>query len=94
MAARDLPVSPTRSARALYNRFKHAGRLTTEPQPGDLVFWWRNSPNSWTGHVGFIRTVTDTEIVTIEGNVNNRVVERRYPRHNISRLLGFGSMSR
>lgn len=89
-----LPVEPSRSAKQLYTRFKAAGLLTTTPQPGDLVFWWRESPTSWKGHVGIVESVTADTITTVEGNVSNRVQRRTYPRQGMPKLLGFGKVAR
>lgn len=87
-----LPIKPSRSAKQLYTRFKAAGLLTKNPQPGDLVFFWRESPTSWKGHVGVVESVTSDTLTTVEGNVSNRVQRRTYPRHAIPRLLGFGKV--
>ena len=85
-----LPVAPSRSAKQLYNRFKAAGRLTDVPRPGDVVFFWRESPASWKGHVGVVESVTAVTMTTIEGNVGDKVVRRRYARNAVPQLLGYG----
>lgn len=92
MAGAQLPVAPSRSAKQLFNRFKAAGRITADPVPGDLIFFWRESPTSWKGHVGIVESVTTTTITTIEGNVSDRVTRRTYPRQAVPRLLGFGTV--
>lgn len=87
-----LPVEPTPSARQLWNRFRAAGLATTTPQPGDLIFFWRESPSSWKGHVGIVESASVDVITTIEGNVDGKVVRCTYRRRAIPRLLGFGRM--
>ena len=89
----DLPVAPSRSAKALYNAFAKAGRLTNEPQPGDLIFFWRESPSSWKGHVGIVAAVDADTIATIEGNVTGRVTQRFYRRRAVPQLLGYGRVN-
>lgn len=91
--ASDLPVPPSRSAKALWNAFKAAGLTTEDPQPGDLIFFWRERPGSWKGHVGIVARVSDEQVVTIEGNVGSdegAVQLREYARGAIPRLLGYG----
>jgi hypothetical protein len=65
------------SARAMWNATHEVERVES-PQPGDLIFFWRESPSSWMGHVGIVEEVVqkfpgvDTRsfsiIRTIEGN--------------------------
>lgn len=85
-----LPVQASRSARTLWKNFQKSGLATKDPGPGDLVFFWRETPNSWKGHTGLVKEVTDTHIVTVEGNVKGKVVVRTYKRDKIPRLLGYG----
>lgn len=50
--------------------FRKAGKITTDPQPGDIVFF------DWNGdavydHTGiFVRKISDTQFETIEGNTS------------------------
>lgn len=52
------------------SHFRKAGKITTDPQPGDIVFF------DWTGdgtfdHTGiFVRKINDTHFETIEGNTS------------------------
>lgn len=52
---------------------------------GDIVVFWRGSPDSWQGHVGFFVRKEGNQIVVLGGNQANQVNERAYP---TSRLLG------
>lgn len=88
-----LPVPPSRSARALWNAIKAASLTTNDPQPGDLIFFWRESPSSWKGHVGLVERVSASHVWTIEGNVGGKVVQRMYNRNAIPKLLGFGAVA-
>lgn len=66
------------------------GTPTDEPQMGDIVIYWRESKNSWKGHVGiFINKIND-EIWTLGGNQGNRVSIVAYPD---SRLLGYRTLN-
>jgi uncharacterized protein (TIGR02594 family) len=53
-------------------------------QPGDVVVFWRGSPDGWQGHVGFFVRNAGTHIEVLGGNQSNAVNIARYP---ISRLL-------
>ncbi len=56
------------------------GQKVQEPQPGDLVIFWREDPSSWKGHVSiFIGKDTETnEIICLGGNQDDQVCFRRY----------------
>lgn len=55
-----------------------------EAQPGDIVVFWRGSPDAATGHVAFFDHVEGTEIYVLGGNQGNAVNVSPYP---MSRLL-------
>lgn len=50
--------------------------------PGDIVFFKRS-------HVGIITNVDETIVSTIEGNANNKVMQRTYRRNDID-IMGYG----
>ena len=80
------------SAKAIYNEAKIKGRITDNPQAGDLVVFNRGNPKSWQAHIGIIEKVSSTHIYTIEGNVGRypATVERfTYNKDNIKNLLGY-----
>ncbi len=58
------------------------------PEPGDIVVFWRESPTSWKGHVGFFMGFdrSATRIYTLGGNQGNQVSITAY---SASQLLGF-----
>lgn len=62
------------------------GKEVKEPQQGDIVVFWRESENSWKGHVAFYVNETENFINVIGGNQNNRVNISSYPKE---RLLGY-----
>lgn len=62
------------------------GEEVKDPQQGDIVVFWRESKNSWKGHVGFYVNETKYNINVIGGNQNNSVNIKAYPKE---RLLGY-----
>ena len=62
------------------------GKSIKVPVMGDVVVFWRESPQSWKGHVGvFIKEDGDC-IHVLGGNQDNEVKIKRYPK---SRVLGY-----
>jgi len=57
----------------------------TAPTYGAVTVFWRESPESWKGHVGFLVGLTVKDFAILGGNQSNEVRVSRYPR---SRLLG------
>lgn len=79
--------------------FSYSGELTARswlevgtsvenPSLGDIVVFWRTSPSSWKGHVGFFIGYSEDckWIYCLGGNQNNQVNIKAYASH---RLLGF-----
>jgi uncharacterized protein (TIGR02594 family) len=56
------------------------------PILGDVVILWRESPNSWKGHVGFYINETGNNYWILGGNQMNSVRISQYPKN---RILGF-----
>ena len=52
-------------------------------QPGDVVVFWRESPNSWKGHVALYSEHFDSTISVLGGNQDNAVSFKSYPRNQI-----------
>ena len=63
-----------------------AGEEIENPEKGDIVVLWRESPSSWKGHVGFFVKQTRNYVYVLGGNQGNAVSIRAY---DIKRLLGF-----
>jgi hypothetical protein len=80
--ALDLPLE--KSARALYNKYPKV----KEPKRGDLICFWRESRNSWKGHVGIVLEYSKDRIVTLEGNCGGKVKKCIY-KENPSNLMGY-----
>lgn len=66
------------------------GKPTQKPKVGDLVIFWRESVNSWKGHVGFYITGDDSVTYVLSGNQNNRVCVKPYP---TSQILGYRELT-
>lgn len=64
------------------------GVPTNHPEPGDIVVFWRESVNSWKGHVGVFMgfSMNGSRIYCLGGNQGNQVSVTAYP---TSQLLGF-----
>lgn len=61
----------------------------TQPQPGDLVVWWRVRADGWQGHIGFVHHYADGKLYTIEGNKSAYVQGFSYTYATMEKLLGF-----
>ena len=71
--------------------FQKAGRLVSDPEPGDVIFFWpvdRSDPDAL-AHTGIVEAVDNTYVYTIEGNSNNRVERNKYRLNNV-RIAGYG----
>jgi len=63
------------------------GKKVSDPEPGDVVIFWRESINSWKGHVGiFLGYTKDDRIFCLGGNQHNEFNYMIYPGY---RILGF-----
>ena len=58
------------------------------PEPGDIVIFWRESPDSWKGHVGifFGFSANGKRVYCLGGNQGNQVSVSAYSKDNV---LGF-----
>lgn len=79
------------------NWFQSNGKFSTTPSKGDLIFF------KWTGdsicnHVGIVVDVTDTTVVTVEGNtdynlgVNYGRLGKHTLQRNWSQIYGYGKL--
>ena len=80
----ELRIPSTRSAAA--RSWLEWGNELSEPKRGAVVVFWRQSPDSWKGHVGFYIDETADSILVLGGNQGNKVSIKRYSK---SRLLGY-----
>ncbi len=90
-----MPFAYCPGARNLLAEFKAKGWAygpTTgyQPQPGDIVVWWRERLSGWRGHVGIVHQLMDGMLYTIEGNRSPNVQGFSYVFTQIDKLLGFG----
>lgn len=72
----NLPYSGKLTARS----WLKVGKQVQEPELGDVVVFWRESPRSWKGHVGFFIRKTKNWIYVLGGNQNNQVKVSAYPK--------------
>lgn len=68
------------SGKANARSWLNVGTKVTEPEPGDVVVFWRESPQSWKGHVGiFLGFSGDKKrVYCLGGNQGNRVSVSAY----------------
>ncbi|MGH8015753.1 MAG: CHAP domain-containing protein [Candidatus Zixiibacteriota bacterium] len=90
-----MPFEYSVSARQLFNQFKlkkwtQAKSEIFTAEPGDIVVWWRGSPENWQGHIGLVHHCEHKWLHTIEGNRTARVAGFSYRITGLRRLLGFG----
>ena len=71
-----LQISGKANARSWLN----VGSKVSSPEPGDVVVFWRESPESWKGHVGFFLGVSPDlkRVYCLGGNQGNRVSVSAY----------------
>ncbi|MDW8129833.1 MAG: peptidoglycan-binding protein [Bryobacterales bacterium] len=89
------PFTYTVSARALLADLKRRGWAHLpgsgfQPQPGDIVVWWREKLAGWKGHAGLVHQFRDGILYTIEGNRSRKVQGFSYVFSRMEKLLGFG----
>lgn len=90
LAAHKIPTSRSMAARS-FERIPALFDKIGVPALGCIVTFWRNSPNSGLGHVGFYRGETATHIYTLGGNQGDAVsiapFRRASPRFGFSNYL-------
>ena len=59
---------------------------TNIPEKGDIVLLWRESPESWKGHIAFFQTTFEEFVYLRGGNQNDSVSDARFLK---SRVLGY-----
>ena len=66
----------------------HVGAKTTDPHPGDVVVFWRESVQSWKGHVAIFLGFSDNgkKVFCLGGNQGNSVSVAAY---DAAKVLGF-----
>lgn len=77
-----VPGSKSLAARS----FLTWGKEVKKPYPGCVVVFWRGSPSSWQGHVGFWVGEDATHIRVLGGNQGDSVKIASYPKNQ---LLGY-----
>jgi hypothetical protein len=90
-----MPFVYNPSARNLLQQFKkkelaHEPKSGYQPQPGDIVIWWREKLSGWLGHAGLVHQLKDGMLYTIEGNKTASVQGFSYVFSRMEKLLGFG----
>lgn len=69
-----------KSGKANARSWLNVGTKVTVPEPGDVVVFWRESPQSWKGHVGIFLgySIDKKRVYCVGGNQGNRVSVSAY----------------
>lgn len=69
-----------------------AGQTVDNPQPGDIVVFWRESRDSWKGHVGFFFGFSrdGKRVFCLGGNQGNQVSISSF---DVDQVLGYRRLS-
>ncbi len=69
------------------------GQKIRNPEPGDLVVFWREDPDSWKGHVAIFLSIDpeNKEIICLGGNQDGKVCIRQYSEEYV---LGFRRLTK
>lgn len=75
----ELPKSGKLNARSWLD----VGEHVCKPSIGDIAVFWRESPESWKGHVAFFIRETETHVYVLGGNQNNSVSIKPYSKDRL-----------
>jgi uncharacterized protein (TIGR02594 family) len=72
-------------AKANAKSWLKVGKEINEPQPGDIVVFWRETPLSWKGHVAIYigKDALTGNIICLGGNQNDKVCLSLFSRSNV-----------
>jgi hypothetical protein len=92
-----MPYPYSLGARDVLRKFQdrswaHKPGSQYQPQPGDIVVWWRDQLASGKGHIGLVHQLRDGFLYTIEGNKSSKVQGFSYVFSRMDKLLGFGQV--
>lgn len=96
----QMPFKYNLSAKSMFNEFKKMGQIKLiTPEPGNIIFFWREDPKGWMGHVGIVKEILVDQLKCIEGNkgifpskvkiYTYNIKDYNY-QNSISQFLGFG----
>jgi len=72
-----------RSNKLTARSWLNVGNHVDEPIIGDVVIFWRESKDSWKGHVAFFIRATDNFIYVLGGNQSNEVKIAAYHKEQL-----------
>ena len=84
LKSKKYPTREAARARSWLNYGAVVGDIE-DAKPGDVIVFWRDSIDSWKGHVGIYLDHTPNSILTLGGNQSNQVNETWLDR---SKVLG------
>lgn len=74
-----LKANKDRSKKLNARSWLKVGCQTYSPEIGDIAVFWRDSPESWKGHVGLFIRSHEGWVYVLGGNQNNQVGIKAYP---------------
>ena len=81
--------NPIASVNTLYETLKSEGKIVNTPKPNDLIFYYRTGSSGSKGHVGIVTQVKDGKVISIEGNLNDRIAQVKH-RLDDPKIAGYG----
>jgi uncharacterized protein (TIGR02594 family) len=76
-----LKAGVERSGKLNARSWVNVGENIEKPMLGDVVIFWRESRDSWKGHVAFYINDDEDWIYCLGGNQNNKVCVKPYPKY-------------
>lgn len=75
-------ANPMAATTYAWTVFSQLGMVRRQPRPGDLVFYRKNEggvlSQTKMGHVGIVTSVDGSTVVSVEGNLSDRVMQVRH----------------
>jgi uncharacterized protein (TIGR02594 family) len=86
-------IGVERSGKLTARSWLKVGTSIISPIPGDIVVFWRESRNSWKGHVGiYIGHDRKGDILCLGGNQNNEVNISTYSKNKVLEFRRVGGV--
>jgi len=64
----EMPFERNKRAKVFWENVVSVGEIPKNPMPGDIILWDRKEEGSPDGHIGFVESIKNGKVYTIEGN--------------------------
>lgn len=81
--------NPIASVNTMFDTLASMGKIYKSPQIGDLIFYYRSGSAGNKGHVGIVTELKGDSVVSIEGNLSDRVARVTHKLSN-PKIAGYG----